>query len=617
MQTNLPVLFDKGIDRTLAPMMSSKGSFYILRNLRHRFDQRGAIQQTPYFYDYQTFARGTYYNAGSLTEPATSAIRLVTADLVVTDYVCRNTLGQVQVFYQTTVPTAETVLTGCRIVINNVAGLALTLGSTLDIVIEAAGNTFKWRKNGGAYTLGLACTITGTSIDGGNATVYFLATSGFNPGDTWSWTRTDASFANPLGTFTYPSEYEYYKGDLYFVSVDERMMVFTKDAQATPINYVISVGYRPVVGSYFTFFDDHLVVTWYDTAQSGWTSADGNSRVVGWSDKGDVHNFIATDTNEADRYTLPNVNQFDNVNTTASFLMGIASIQGQLFLFTNNEIYWTTALGLPLVFSFQKLMNVKLITGYSAIIKCDFGVYVLGFSDVYFFDGSSLRSIGKPIVQGTPNDNFDGSFGAWDPYLKELNIVLGTLLYVYQEKWDTWYVRYVNFDANAQSVTCINCWSRVVVGIASLKLRREDTVGTSQPIYDSSNGTAYATPYLVTQIYGDDLATIKQITAVYLGALTNSTGVSATYYTTGSSVVVQLSYWQTPGGDFYNVSETIPTGATWNSGKPDGIISVRTAFRGLALSLSVQGTASKPPAFFYLNQLVPLITNAEQQKVTR
>lgn len=613
MPANVPIIFTKGIDRSTSPLAADKGSLYVLRNLRHNQYQKDALYQTPYWYNYDTFARGTYYNAGSQTEPATSSIRLVTADLVVTDYVCRGASGQLQVIYQTTYPAAETIYTGCRLVVNSITGLGLNLGATLDVEMTGAA-AFRWRKNGGGWTAGVPSTA-GVSIDSGTATLYFLASTGFAGTETWSWTRLDRSWAS-TGTFQYPCEFNYYKGELFFNSVDDRMMVCSSSSTGL---YVISVGYRPVVGSYFAFFDDHLVVTWFSKNASGWT---GSTRwyTVGWSDKTDIHNFIPTDTNEADQYALPNSNQFDTVGTASpdSYLMGIAVIQNQLFLFTNNEIYWTSALGLPLVFTFQKLMNVKLISTYSAVIRCDFGAYLIGVTDVFFFDGASVQSIGKPIMDGLDNGNFEGSFGCWDPFAEELCIVNTVLLFVYQKRWGTWYTRCADFANETTPVKCINAYSGVpVVGVSSLKLYRDDVDFTSQPVFDWTNGTVYGRPYLVTQILGDDLATVKDLSGVYLGVVVATTGISATYYTTGTSVVVQVSYWLTPGGNFINVSETIPTSATWNSGKPDGIVSLRQSFRGIALALEVQGTVSKPAGAITIQQIVPLIYNVENRRVER
>lgn len=612
--TNLPTAFVKGIDRSIAPLLADRASFYTLRNLRQSFEQRGLIEQTPYWYATQ-FNAGTYYNAGSQTEPSTSAVRLVAPDLLVTDYVCRGPSGQLQVFYQACDNSTETdIHFGCRVVINDLSALAITLGSTLEIDIDAA-TTFRWRKNGGAYTSGVAITTTGVDIDGGNATVYFLVATGHTVGTTWTWTRTDASFADATGTFEYPLEYTYYKGDLYFNSVDDRMMMMTEDDDGDA--YVISVGYRPVVGSYFTFFDDHLVLTWFRRGTTGWTGTERHD-VIGWSDKNDIHNFIPTDVNEADEYKLPNLSKLDDVDAADSYLMGVVVMNNTCYAFTNNEVYLSPALGLPLVFSWQKLMDTKLTGTYSSVVKAEQGAYVIGYDDVFFFDGASMRSVGAAVIQGTDNNNFEGSFGAWDFVRQELNIVLGTLLFVYQQKWDTWYVREVDFSNNDEPVTAIAAYSDVVLGGVSRKRFQEDTIGAQVPAFDSTNGTVFAEPYLITQAFGKDLATVKSMSAAYLGATVDATGVLTANYTTSTGVVFQLSYWVMNNGALINVSEVIPTGATYATSNSDGTISFPPfSFRAVAMALEVQGTAAKPPYKAYITQLVPIVANAEEAKVVK
>lgn len=616
MQNDKPTNFLKGIDRSLAPLIADKGSFYTLRNLRQSFEQRGIIEQTPYWYATQ-FSAGTYYNGGSQTEASSSAIRLVAPDLVMTDYVCRGPSGQLQVFYQTCDNATETdIHFGCRLVINSVSGLAITLGNSIEIDIDGA-TTFQWRKNGGAWTSLVAITTTGVSIDGGNATVYFLTATGHTIGTTWTWTRTDASFANATGTFAYPCFYKYFKGDLYFNSVDDRIMCML-EAGTTGVKYVISVGYRPIVGSYLTFFDDHMVVTWFRRSVSGWTGTSERQIVVGWSDKTDIHNFIATDTNEADEYTLPCVTAYDDVDATTNFVVGTGVTNNTLYVVTNSEIYYTPALGLPLVFSFQKLMDLRLIFTYQGVIQGDQGLFLVGYADIFFFDGASIRSLAAPVVQGTDNNNFDGSHGVWDPDRFELNIVLGTLLFVWQQKWDTWYVRQIDFSNNAEPVTAISAYDGIILGGVSRKRFAEDKTGVQTPAYDSTDGTVFAEPYLITQAYGNDLGTVKDLFGAFIAATVNASGVDTAKYTTSTGVTFQFSYWLLPTGEFTNVSEVIPSGATYTSAAANGMISgLKTPFRAIALAVEIQGTAAKPPFLATIAQITPLMTNVEERLVRK
>lgn len=614
MLTNDLLSFLKGIDRSVAPLLADRSSLYILRNLRHTFEQRGVLEQTPSWYNQQQFTQGTYYDGGSQTEATGSAIRLLTEDLVVTDYVCRTPAGQAQVFYQSVDTATINVNTGCRLVINSISGLAITLGSTLEVDIDGA-TTFRWRKNGGAYT-SLVAIASEVSIDGGNATLYFLATSGFTIGTTWTWTRTDASFADNSGTFEYPLIWNYYKSNLYFNSVDDRMMMMTTDTGGT--RYVISIGYRPVVGAQACFFDDHLVVGWFNTAESGWT-ASNRHRVVGWSDKTDVHNFIPTDLNEADQYTLPNTTLFDITGSSPeSFITGVDVAQQQLFILTNNEMYTTGAYGLPLVFSFVKYLDLKTVATYYSTIRAEGGFYILGYNEIYFFNGVSLTPIGAAVIQGTENNNFDGTFGVWDPFRRELNIVFGELLYVFQEKWQTWYVRRVGFDATDNPATAINSYDGTLrCGGASRKRFYEDKTGVQQPAYDDA-GAAYAEPYLVTQLFGGSLRTIKEISSVHVGAITDSTGADATYYTKDGSVTYKLSWYNCPAGDFTGISEETHASASITDTTASSIIPYpRLSFRSLALALEIQGTSTKPPFGAKLYQLIPRMDDPDRDNVEK
>lgn len=66
-----------------------------------------------------------------------------------------------------------------------------TTASTYDVEIDATGtpDTFKWRKDGGAYTTGVSCAITQTVLSTGVG-VTFGATTGHTVGDHWTFTVT-------------------------------------------------------------------------------------------------------------------------------------------------------------------------------------------------------------------------------------------------------------------------------------------------------------------------------------------------------------------------------------------------------------------------------------------
>ena len=147
-----PINF-KGLDRSVIPYRADKATFYELTNLRHRDGNFGTLEQTPYLRSF-THARGTYWDGASQTEPANSGVVMMN-ELIMTQYVLRVSAGnQIPVFYQSVNTATATVQTGCRLVINNLTALAITLGNTLQVEMTGAA-TFRWRKNGGAAS----CTL--------------------------------------------------------------------------------------------------------------------------------------------------------------------------------------------------------------------------------------------------------------------------------------------------------------------------------------------------------------------------------------------------------------------------------------------------------------------------
>ena len=254
--------FGRGIDRTNVSFRSDRTSFYDLLNFRHNIDNFGVLEQTPYFFVLKALSQGTYYASGSQTEPSTSAVRLALANITMTDYVMWDGLdgaAQLQVIYQTTYPAATTVYTGCRLEIGSITGLGLNLGANLDVEMTSA-TQFRWRKNGGAWTSGLTVSTAGVSIDGGNATLYFLANSGFAGTEAWSWTRTDCSYEDSTLVNIRPAQWSFFRNTLYFTNTQDRIMALKV---STTGNYVCSVGYRPVYGTYLGFFESHMKIGGY------------------------------------------------------------------------------------------------------------------------------------------------------------------------------------------------------------------------------------------------------------------------------------------------------------------------------------------------------------------
>lgn len=585
MQT-VPLTFTGGLDRSRTPSQSSLNSLYTLAGFRQSQTNVGELEQVPYLYQSIQRSQGTYWNGtASATEPATSAVTAMVNDIVVsggtaifTDYVAWTSSGiQMQVFLQFSYPAAVTINTQCFIVINSVAGLALTLGNTLDIVIDGA-TTFKYRKNGGAYTTLQACSTTGTSIDSGNVTVYFMASSGFTVADTWQWQRTDRVGDNNSPTLKTPLIYEYFRSGMFYLSNASRMMQMTTDANS--VEYIITVGYRPVFGLGFTIFFDHLVVTSYATPLDTVIT----SKVVANSDNLDIHVFFSTDVNEADTFTVP--------NAALVTLVGPLVYNKTLYIFTSGTLYYTSYLGLPTVFDYVPYIEFPAGTNQTALYSGDKfiatgsekGVYIVAHGFVYLFNGSQFTRISDPLndlATVVRSIHFVGS--TLELYVRDGN----NILYIYQERLGTWYKRFASFDAETVACSCVANDGRI--GIGSRKVLTTATA-LNTPVYDGGQGTTFQTPTITTQILkSGGFDHVKETSGLYLVA--NGSAQSSPY--SAGTLTVK---WYIADRGYITGSASTGSASTWTYTATSGAISdPRVAFRGLALQLELTGTGGLPP----------------------
>jgi hypothetical protein len=606
---------DGGIDRSVISSRAPVGSFYDLLNFRQKKMVLGEVEQTPHFYEYTTITRGTYWNGASTTEPSTSAVKYWDPYLTITEFCVSNTFGaQMQVFYQTSAPATETVNTGCLLVINNIAALAVTLGNTLQVEIDSA-TTFRWRKNGGGWTAGLACSVSGTSIDGGNATVYFLAASGFTIADSWIWQRTDCGYETLANFHGAPTRMRTYKNLTYFTSQDDRLMV-VKTAGST--KYVISVGYRPVFTTFFTFYEDHLICGGYATAATSSAVVPyyngTRSRTVGWSDVTDIENLIPTDLNEADQYVLPLHSAY--VDNTYSPIVGVAVLAQQLFVFTARGTYYTPYFGLPLVFSFNEY-NAQLLTyhPYNNVTEGDRVVFLLTPQDVLIFNGSDVQSVALPLaaITGATAQN---RFGVYNFKTEEFCVFCetGTNLFVFPLSNRRWYRRKMGFTNNVNSIN-IGPEGYITPGNSSLQVLKEDVTWLSTPVFDNSG--AFVVPTITLQVFTDGmLSSVKEITGLYLGCVV--TTVDGTAYSTGANCQVKVYWYDCPSGTIQSAAVT-DTNAVYVNTNVDGLIPLpRVAFRGLALELRLNGlTAGEPPGQVVVTGLEGMFTGLQSENVQR
>lgn len=601
MQTLLPPPpFTGGIDRSVASRLAPQSSFYDLYGVRQSQTQPGLLETAPYFADTQ-FTTGVTISGGteSVTAKIVGALSFKSAiaarSVYLTDTTVREQAGTlVQLFKQTTVPAAVTLQTHCRLVINSVTGLNITLGSSVNVVIDGA-TTFKWRKNGGAFTELVPITTAGVSIDSGNATVYFLTSTGFTVNDTWTWTRTD-TFATGFAVYTRPPSSVQYGDVLFFTGPDS--MVYTY-ANATSANYVISAGYRPFFASYLTVFDDHLFCGGYSTIQGRLYILYPD--VLRWacSDKGDLHNMFSTDTNEADTGLLPVSQDQAVIGTT---ILGVFVLGQYLYVQTSQGIFYTPALGLPIVFSFQLYyaFPVSLVANSTAaaffpIVQAKEKIYIVTERGPWLFDGSSFKFIGAKVqslflTNNVPN-TVTSMLTVYNSAQSELSWISGTVLYTYQETTDTFYRRDIGFSRGAYCLGVED--GKTVIGGSSVTVHKEDIAFTATPQKNTSTGAAFGTPKIILQsMVGASIGATKEISSAYLSA---AVGTAGSGYSSSTNLQVKLTWYLSTIG--LPAAETTDANAVWINSNVDGTISFpRVAYKAINLALSLVGLVTDKPA---------------------
>lgn len=611
------------------------GAIHTLVNMRQSATQLGVIEQTPRFKSKYVLGPGTYWNAGSQAEPAGSAVTFISDLIYITEYCVYAGSSQLPVFYQTTAPAASTLLTSCQLVINSVAGLAIALGNTVDVEMTG-GAAFRWRKNGGAWNAAVPA-ITGVSIDGGNATLYFLANSGFAGTETWSWTRTDRStYTTLVGTEWGAIDAIHYKGKMYYVSAGGRVMIIKNDN--SPTKYVISAGYRPLYSQTLTIFQDHLILGGFGTAPFNYQKVP-EGRTVGWSDVGDLENFVATDVNEADSYTLQAVSTRDVPSdlTTTIYITGVEVWNEILYVFTPYGSFQTSYLGLPIVFSFSPSANIGTPTAPGKyVVKGTTGLYVLTQDDVILFNGSGIASIGAKIcnmlAEFYPVSVTKTKFCSllYNQANRELVLVMYNNwgLLTYQEKYDTWYYRpFSDSGGSGGRPRCVGIanpsasWvdTAYQIGLANRHVIDEDLLWAAAPVYDDVLGTTWVKPAIIFHPMCWSLATVKEMNHCYLGLTTvdfsrGTVTPSAVFYSTGSNIRLKLSWLSCPDGKLDIMGTWLTDSAAYVTNATDGWVSINpVSFRGLALKLTLEG-ATLPPAWAGVTWFEPQVRGAPVER---
>lgn len=624
----VPFGLTKGIDRSATMLRSDLASFKTMHNFRQSDTELGKVEQTPYFYASHTYGQGTYWNgAASATEPSTSAVRMYTSNgafstpiTYATDYVFIQpsaTTQQLQVFYQSAVPAAVTINTHCLIVINNVTSLGLTLGLTLDVVIDG-GTTFKWRKNGGAYTTLVPITTAGVNIDSNNVTVYFLTATGFTVNDTWSWQRTDYSNDNTAFTESKPMRYLHYKNRTFVLNMSNRLMTIRQDSRTSPVTYVISTGYRPIFGTNIQVFYDHLFVFGYMSSQGG-NNYRNAYRMVANSDVSDIENFWATDVNEADLTQLWTA----RTSSYTGYIFGSSVFGPWLVVYTTDGIFRTSYLGLPTVFSFEYLCDFKTQIGQpeyqtGCVVRATNVDYILAGSEIWTFDGASLTNLGYTLA---------ADFSGVDSYVMGSPVLLtGTYnqkrktlvvydqnnqrLVCYQELYKAFYTRGLISAITCLEFSVLSYPDILLAGVANLTVWEEDALWAQTPL---QGGTTV--PILETQFYsGGRLSVKKELSGLYIGAYLIAT--DPTKYAIGGANRINVSWYTSDTGRIGTLSTD--GNSYWYNLNPDGWLSLpHIDFRAIALRFTVTTASSAPAGGVQIFAIEPLVYNTELRRIEK
>jgi hypothetical protein len=608
MSTHFALPFTKGLDRAVTPSRADQGSFYTMTNFRHKRNSFGELETTPSFYLWSTIAQGTYWTgSASATEPTSSSVKFYQESgllntVVITSYCVSITagVGQLKSILRTTQPAATGVTKGCMLVVNNVATISVTLGNTYDVEIDGA-TTFKWRVNGGAYTTLVAISMAGNSIDGGAATLYWLASSGFTIADAWVFTRTDTSYKTTnIGRGNV--RHSLIDNRLFYTADSGALLSVQRDSAGSFGAYVRSAGYRNVAGYNVSSDSNHLFV--YQNSITGTFI----TNVVQTSDLTDLDAFVATDVNEADSYTQNYVTTRP-VGSSGLEVFSGHTLFGSHFIFTSYGIYRGDYAGLPAPYSFKFYLPCSLDSLGSAISSGN--ISTVGDKGIYFYSKRRLLLFDGAIRPLVDFSNFDASnvspvYITYNQYYNEVIIVFSTLILVYNENNNTTHLREVAFNTSGFGPGSIHFGSdgRYYFGNTERRVFREDLSYAETPVFDKTSGTAFATPTLCTQMLGQQAATVKDTDDVYLAA-SSQTGSSSTY-SVAAFIQVALKWYNNAAG-LISGSPSSHASSIWTSAAQSGQISYpRTDARFIAYQFEVTGTdGTKPPGALSITHIEP------------
>jgi hypothetical protein len=378
----------------------------------------------------------------------------------------------------------------------------------------------------------------------------------------------------------------------------------------------MTIGYRPVYGETVTEAYDHLLVG--GCSFSGPATADALLS-VGNSDLNDVDNFWSTDVNEADYTVLPATLSVGNSTGTRVLFFSVEN--GVIYAYTSAEVFYTTYLGLPLVFSWSSLSAWGLrdesipigedgsFSGFSLVRAPDYlyvwtGIRLLRGRGGRFEDvAPSVRDI--LFYSGNTNSTFRTT-GAYNTRSAEVVFYafakipgLGErhCLIVLQEKYGTWYTR-----VTPRQMTSVVAFGGalyqdgIVVGSGNT-LYIEDPTYIRTPI--TENDASFVEPFAVSNVIASGMRNVIEASSAYLTASLGPTAGSNYNNTTSRQVV--LSWASADNGAIPTV---FSVEGSWSTASRDGLLTLpRRAARGHLFKLSFPVVGGKPPGPIFVDSL--------------
>lgn len=127
--------------------------------------------------------------------------------------------------------------------------------------------------------------------------------------------------------------------------------------------------------------------------------AGGDKRNVQWSDREDLGVWAPTSENEAGDFLL---------SGSGEIQCGV-SFAGKTLLLTTTDAYAANYLGPPFVYGFERVGDDCGIISQNAAVATDVGVFWMGQSNIYLFDGANVRTVPCEVRDSVFNDFYDSN----------------------------------------------------------------------------------------------------------------------------------------------------------------------------------------------------------------